>query len=472
MKKTLAALLTIGLLVGLVAAAYAQSVGTTSTSIIVQNLSESEAQVTVDFWNTDGDDTGSKMETIAGEGSKTFDQRQASGDPGEDPFQGAAIVSSSQPVGAVVQMVRTGGSGGVNSYDSYNGITEAAQMVKAPLILKNISSAGKFFNTTMAIQNTDTEASADVTVTFTPMGVGTADTETFTIPAGGSKYLMQEDQTGLGSSFFGSAEVTVDGDQKVAVAVTSGADDGSSLIAYPTYTEGSLEVNLPGVQKNIVSQGDLYFTSITIVNMGETGDPAPDVTVEYQPLSGTTSGAYDTGAIDSAVTIDLRSDPAITSDTFYGAVKLTNEENSTPFAAMLNWRGDDPVTGDAVFATTYGGATGEVTTAYVPYLLKMIPSAGYNWSSTIFLQNLADSGDLDVEITYKDDTNTYTSDEFEDITDFTAVDLRYDPDLTPATFFGGAKIESTNGAPFAVVVLVRGSGGTGDALSSYVGVAP
>jgi hypothetical protein len=81
MKKVLAGLLTIGLLVGLVTAAYA-AVGTTSTSIIVQNLSTDSAAVQVDFYNTSGTNTGSKSETLAGETSKTFDQRQASGDPG------------------------------------------------------------------------------------------------------------------------------------------------------------------------------------------------------------------------------------------------------------------------------------------------------------------------------------------------------------------------------------------------------
>ena len=464
-KKVLAGLLTVGLLVGLVTAAYA-AVGTTSTSIIVQNLSTSEAAVQVDFYNTGGTKTASKSETLAAETSMTFDQRQSSGDPGEDPFQGAAIVSADQPVGAVVQAVRTGGSAGVNSYESYNGIVEAADLVKAPLILRGIQSAGKTWNTTMAIQNTSTSSSADVTVTFTPMGLGNSDTEDFTIPAGGSHYLMQSDQGDLGSQFFGSAEV--DANQDVAVVVTSGADDGSALIAYPTYSEGSLEVNLPGAMKNILSLGDNYFTSMTIVNLGEAGDPAPVVTVDYQEQAGTVGAPYDV-TVNTATSIDLRYDTNITSDTFVGAVKLTNDENSTPFAAMLNMRGDDVGTGDAVFATTYGG-TGGVTTAYTPYLLKSIQSAGYSWSTSILLQNLSPSQDLDVSITYNDGTNTYTSAQT-GIAESDYVDLRYDTNLTPATFYGGAKIESTNGAPFAAVVLVRGSEGSGDALSSYLGMS-
>ena len=88
------------------------------------------------------------------------------------------------------------------------------------------------------------------------------------------------------------------------------------------------------------------------------------------------------------------------------------------------------------------------------------------------MQNLSETEDLDIEIQYTSATGTYTSDEYTGIEGFENVDLRFDPDLTPDTFFGGAKIVSTNDAPFAVAVLVRGSGGAGDALSSYVGVAP
>lgn len=468
MKKVLAGLLTVGLLVGLVTAAYA-SVGTTSTSIILQNLSTSDAAVQVDFYNTLGNNTGSKSETLAGETSMTFDQRFDSGDPGEDPFQGAAIVSADQSVGAVVQMVRTGGAAGVNSYESYNGVMDAAEVVKAPLILRGIPSAGKTWNTTMAIQNTSTTNAADVTVTFTPVGLGNADEESFTLPAGGSQYIMQSEQTALGAQFFGSA--AVEADENVAVVVTSEATDGSALIVYPTYTEGSLELNLPGAMKNILSLGDNYFTSLTIVNLGEAGDPSPVVTLEYQAELGEVGAPYDV-TVETATTIDQRFDDAITSETFFGAIKLSNTENSTPFAAMLNTRGDDPNTGEAVFATTYSGLSSGVMTAYTPYLLKYIPSAGYNWSTSILLQNLSTTEDLDVTITYvAADETTYTSN-WSDIETSQTVDLRFDPGLTPDTFFGGAKIESTNGAPFAAIVLVRGSGGAGDALSSYLGISP
>ena len=282
----------------------AASPGQTSTSILVQNLSTSAADlVAVDFYNTDGDHTGQKQVTdLCGECTVTFDQRYSSGDPGSDPFQGAAIVQSDQPIGAVVQEVRSGGSAGVNSYEAYNGIGQTAKEITAPLILRGINSAGKVWNTFMSIQNTSTTASANVTVTFTPSGLGNPDTMSRTIPKGGSWYIEQVDQSDLGTSFFGSAKV-VSSDQDVAVVVNSGTTDGAGLIAYPTYVTGSSEVYLPGAMKDILSQGDNFFTSVTIVNMGTS---PVDVTDEYQPVVGTVGAAYTIQDIATATTVDQR----------------------------------------------------------------------------------------------------------------------------------------------------------------------
>jgi hypothetical protein len=469
MKKLALVSIVLVLVIGLVPAAIAQtpSEGTTSTSILVQNPSTSSANVVVDFYNTLGTKTGTKTNpTLGGEKSTTFDQRYDSGNPGTDPFQGAAIVSSDQPIGAVVQEVRTNGSGGVNSYEAYSGIGTAGKDIKAPLILKGVSSAGKVFNTFMSIQNTSLSASAHVTVTFShdpnvPIG-GTDMTANYTIPAGGSQYVNQKDQAGLGTAFYGSAAIASDVD--VAVVVNNGASDGSSLTAYPTYAAGSTVVYLPGAMKNIPSLGDNYFTSLTIVNMGSS---PVTVQIEYKPLSGTAGAAY-TKVVTTSATIDQRYDTNITSASFTGAVVVTVQGSGT-IAAMLNERGDD-ATGAAKYASTYGGFSSGVTTAYAPYLLKYISSAGYSWSSSILIENLdPTNGPLTVTITYNGDpTGTYPSSKV--VTTYDFVDMRYDTNLTPATFYGGAKF--TSDRPFGIVVLVRGSNFTGDALSSYLGIAP
>lgn len=469
-KKSVAVVSIVVLLLSTLVAtgAFAQSEGNTSTSVLVQNLSTSNANILVDFYNTSGTNTGSKsVSNLCGECTTTFDQRYSSGDPGEDPFQGSAIVSADQPIGAIVQEMRSGGSAGVNSYDAYNGIGTLAQDTTAPLILKGINSAGKTWNTFIAIQNPSDTTTANVDVVFTPAGVGTGDTESSTIAPGGTWYLRQADQTGIGSTFFGSA--LVDSDIDVAVIVNSATTDGSALIVYPTYTAGAETVYLPGAMKNIASMGDNYFTSATIVNLGTTSPVT--VTVEYQALSGTVGAAYDV-SVDKVLTIDQRYDGTISSGSFFGAITVSTDPGNQ-IAAMLNTRGDDAVTGDASFASTYSGFTSGVSTVFVPYLLKLIPSAGYNWSTSILIQNLDPAGGaLPVNITYNEDPG-FGTDSFNSsvtVTSFDFVDLRYDTNLTEGTFYGGAKLNAPSGRPFNVAVLVRGSDGSGDALSSYLGI--
>lgn len=440
--------------------------GETSTSILVQNLSSDPADVVVSFYDNAGANTGSKSVTdLCGECTATFDQRYGSGDPGTAPFRGGAIVESTQAVGGVVQEMRAGGSAGVNSYEAYNGTVQPAQDIKAPLIYRGINSAGKTWNTVIVIQNTNLTQSANVTVDFTPDGLGNADSESETIDPGGTWYLGQEGQGGLGSQFFGSAVVTSNRD--VAVVVNAGSTDGSGLIAYPTYVSGSAVVYLPGAMKNIPSLGDSYFTSLTIVNMGG----SPNVEIEYQPLEGTAGAPYSI-QVDTATTVDQRYDAAITSGKFRGTIKLTATGGT--IAAMLNVRGDDASTGAFSYASTYSGFSSGESTFFTPYLLKSIPSAGYEWSTSILVQNLdPGGGDLTVNITYNEDPS-FGTDSFSSsvvVSEFDFVDLRYDANLTEPTFYGGAKLES-GGRPFGVAVLVRGSFGSGDALSSYLGIAP
>ena len=205
--------------------------GQTSTSILVQNLTAADNPITLNFYKTTGGDptAGTKTKTLAAEASTTFDQRYASGDPGTGTdFQGAAVLSAEGAIGAVVQMVRSGGSGSVNSYDAYNGLgdTSVAQLIKAPLLLRGVTSAGKTWNTMMSIQNTSLTASAHVTVTYAPDGLGNAYTASYTIPGGGSQYVKHETETNLGAKFFGSA--TIAADQDVGVVVTSGVEHRSA----------------------------------------------------------------------------------------------------------------------------------------------------------------------------------------------------------------------------------------------------
>jgi len=168
MKKRIALGIAMLLVLAVVIAPVALGQGSTmSTAFAVQNLGTGSATVSVEFRDTNGNLTNTLNQVIAEGQNYNFDQRYDSGNPGTEPFQGSAIVSSGNPIGAVANMMRSGGA--APGYESYNAITPTGTGLEVllPQILKNVSSGGLVWNTTIVVQNTDTANSANVQLIFT-----------------------------------------------------------------------------------------------------------------------------------------------------------------------------------------------------------------------------------------------------------------------------------------------------------------
>lgn len=484
MKKKV--VLSIGLLLALAlvaSPAMSQGGGTMSTAFAVQNLGSSAATVQVDFYNTSGTPTNTLSESVGVGANYNFDQRYASGDPGTDPFQGSAIVSADQPIGAAANMMRTGGT--VPSYESYNSLDTSGigQEVLLPQVLKNVSSGGVTWNTTIVVQNTDTSNAASVQLVFTPdptlnPAVGGTLTTPYTytipggIPAGGTAYVDQSTTPGdsdIGSIFFGSVRVVSDRDVAPVVYSDGG---GQMLLAYPSYASGSTDyIGLPSIYKEISSLGDSYSTAVLIVNFGSSD---ATVEIEYLPSSASyTVSGKDTVTVPAkgALNVDQRYNaPSITSATFMGGAVIKST-NSQPIAAMVNLRGGSR------YGMTYGGVMGGGTTAYIPISYKEISSAGYSWSSTIIVYNFdSTAGDATVNFTFYPSAGGTIADS----TDYTVsgisqFDLRYTTAIASETsFIGAVKVTSGGATPrnIGVMVQTRGSGGSGDALMAFLGLMP
>ena len=239
-----------------------QGSGTMNTAFAVQNLGSGPAQVVVEFRDTSGNVRNTLSQTIAEGANYNFDQRYSSGYPGADSFQGSAIVSADQPIGAAANMMRTGGV--VPAYESYNALNTSGigQDIMLPQVLKNVSSGGLVWNTTIVVQNTDTVNSANVRLVFNPDPVinpaigGTLTspyTHTIAIPAGGTVYIDQTTTptaAQIGEKFFGSVRVLAD--RNVAPVVYSDGG-GRVLLAYPSYAAGTTNpIALPSIYKNIM----------------------------------------------------------------------------------------------------------------------------------------------------------------------------------------------------------------------------
>lgn len=225
-----------------------------TSGIQVQNLGTATATVVLTFYDSNGNATPVN-DTIAANSSKTFFPL-----PGVSAgFDGAAIISSDQPVAAVANVI---GSGASSARAAYVGALQGSSSVLLPLLLKNHGASRS--NTWFKVQNTG-NATANVTVNYSDATSANA-----TIPVGASRLFDQSTETHNVSSFAG--EVT--SNQPVAVAVIQ--ENTSTMFAYSGFSGGSTNPVMPLINAN----NNGYITGVQIQNGGNTDT---QVTVSYTP---------------------------------------------------------------------------------------------------------------------------------------------------------------------------------------------
>jgi hypothetical protein len=246
------------LILALVASTSAQFTTLTS-GFQVQNLSTTDdATVTIAYINQDGSEDTSVNDTIPAGTSTTYYPIDAAAG-----FDGSVVISSDQPVAAIVNLLGDNGAFGGASYNSFSSGSANANI---PLVLSDFFNINTFFN----VQNTGT---SDVTVNVNYSAATCTDTSA-TIPAGAAhKFDQTVDCT---ANTIGAATITSNG--TIAVAVVQ--HDNQSLLAYNGFTTaGSSTAIAPLVSQN-------YFNSRTALQVQNTGASAVDVTVNFTPSPG------------------------------------------------------------------------------------------------------------------------------------------------------------------------------------------
>lgn len=260
-----------------------------TTGFQVQNLSGSTANIEVQFYNATGPEGSAFTDDIAGDGSKTYFPLDGQGDRPSVPegFEGSAIITSDQPVAAILNIL--GGEDTTNNQrygGSISGISEGSSSVTLPLVQRQ---PGAGFDTWFAVQNVG-DSSTTATITFVPADDadgnprGQEHTETRTIPPGSAVTI---DTEALASSienddgiFVGGVQVTAGSGGLLAAAAnqTGGIGAGrSTLLSYGGFPAGSNTVSLPLVQN--ANAG--FLSGIAIQNTSTTASAS--VTIDYGP---------------------------------------------------------------------------------------------------------------------------------------------------------------------------------------------
>ena len=236
-----------------------------NTFFNVQNVSSTAASVSVRYSNgvTEG------PFTIQPGSAKRFDQAVNAGLTA--PFFGSATVTSDQDIAATVIEV------GPTTVLGYNGITAGSTAPVFPLV--NSNNAG--YMTGIGLQNAG-DVATTVTVSYTPSGsgLGTACTETQTIPAKGTKAFAIDafrisaagENCANGALFVGSAKVTANSASQPLVGIVNQLNQttnkGGSYNAFNT-SNATNTVVYPLIQDRVYG----FFTGISIVNVGDVATP-------------------------------------------------------------------------------------------------------------------------------------------------------------------------------------------------------
>lgn len=423
-----------------------------NTGFQVANLSGSVANVSMEFYGAAGTVVATVTDTIAANGSNTYFPLDNPGSVNLPAgFAGSAVISSDQPVAAIVNVIGDNFTAGASAASFSGGATT----VSLPLIAKG--QVG-IYDTWFHVQNTGT-ATANVTVAY----AGTACTETANIAPGAAAKFDQASNTCLPNDHVGAATIT--SNEPVVATLLETTRDNSGLFAYNGFTSSSAEVSVPLVQFNNVG----FHSGIQIQNVGAA---STEVTVTYAPAGGLGTACTETGTVaaGSSGTFGLfafslnggtNTDNCTFGQRFVGAATVTSSP-SQPLVAIINQ------TNFSNFASAYGGFNPASATDSLAMPLLMDRNFGYY---TGF--NLLNAGDATTTVTctYSTATNggtiangSYTLAAGE------AVNQLQLNQASQATYVGGGTCTSSNGEPIIAVVNELGVGTTVDLLFTYEAV--
>ncbi len=374
---------------------------TLSTNFTLVNIGADIAKVSISYYLPSGSPwTSSKFTSydIPADGGQAivrqYDDTLTSG-------QGSVIVSSSQPLASMVQMLNRSGVGAPTSA-AYLGFSQGNTSVVLPLLSRKANTASGLSNSQLTIQNTYS-AAIDATIAFYTLG-DTSGSPIFTTPAipiqPGASYiydLADVSAASLPDGWWGSAVVstTAPGQLVVIVSWFLGPDglnayEGvSSILASSKWFIPLLYVRLP----NTLS------TSLSIQNMSGSEIPAEDITLSCKKDA--TSGGSDTITAKNTAAFPYRS------------VYTFNTTNTSVFPEA-SWYGGCVVSSasskNIVVLVQHryvgGGDTGAYIaipgtstdkTLYVPLVAKRLAN---KFATTATIQNLNESQPATVDLIY------------------------------------------------------------------------
>ncbi len=315
----------------------------------IQNVGSSQATVQIIAYGSGSTYSGDSR-TLNPGASTTYLPADFSGMP--DGFQGAAVVSSDQPIKAIVNVTnRQVGSYGVAgglAAAQYQGIdsSQAATTVSFPLVKNDFY--GK--TTTFYIQNAGS-SSATITATYK---VAAGDyTKTYTNISANEMVVLNPADANVPSGTGSLGALTVTSDQPIAGVVLehqTSASPATVLQATRGFVPGDFDTK---IYAPIVKRG--FYNRHTGIQIQNVSSSNVDITVTYYPVAGCSGGPYTStysgltpgashtffddpnlpsGCLASAVITATGNIVGVVNETFYPSVPAGQQQAQTTYSCI------------------------------------------------------------------------------------------------------------------------------------------
>ncbi|MCS7056794.1 MAG: hypothetical protein NZM18_11550 [Thermoflexales bacterium] len=389
------------------------------TSYQLVNLGSSPATITVNYYSMANGlivpGASKNFPNVAPGASVTV--LQAVDDPNLGSGKFSAVVSSSQPVAAIVnqQLGQAGSTAATPPFSSYTAATSGATSVTLPVVMYNWFG----YYTDVFIQNVGS-GPANVNITYSPTSIGACTTgasgqsdTVSNLAQFASTTVSQVSKTSLGAPsvpncglytgrFLGGATVT--SNQPIVVVVNQNYQ--GKLFTYNGFTQGGTTLLAPAYMRNFYG----FYASITIANLG-TQDANVSLTYKSDGLlsspanqtinatrvvpAGKSITIYD-GPNATDVQSDLDTVYDLPSERFLGSIRI-DSTNGQPIVAMVNQESIPAAGGKA-------GAYNAMLTSEAATKISapLIQSAFYGYYTSLTIQTV-DGTDAQLKICYTSD---------------------------------------------------------------------
>lgn len=367
-----------------------------STNFTLVNLGTSLATVSVDYIKADGSPWTANADytsfTIPADGGQKI-LRQYDAASGMSSGQGSVVVSSDQPLGAIVQVLAR--SPQIPTQGAYNGVSQGSTKYYIPLLQRQNTTGSGVVNSQIIVQNADT-AAINVNITLTRITGETFPKAITNLGPGQSYYYDLADEAGLPTGWVGSAVLQSTGKFTAVSNLFLGAHGLMTFNGFPDEAKTSSWF-LPLITSRLTNG---QSASVAIQNLSTNplaiGDVELLCTKDAASTGPTTLTVTNTTSI--AVGAAYYFNPVVDTVNFpanwYGSC-VVSSLSAQPIVAFAQIRYTNGISDSAAYEGIPGNSTN--TTLYVPLIIKRLSNGV---ATAVTLQNLNKIADATVTLTY------------------------------------------------------------------------